>query len=286
METSKNPVELNWVNQLYQELTDQLSEIKEEAHLKRLAIAIQTTKAFIAQLRQYILARKFTNHQEMITFFKQLKPKYYGHLFYYANLYHIELRRPLAGPQLREYYLLQLQTIQTTFERNREFYVYLLSDASYLDKEFFVLGEQKAFSGHYFTDIDPEYATGYDYLVAQYWAEEKLADYLNRKLTDLDKPAVSFDLPKEAPKIVWTDSKTALIELIYAFKAKGSFNQGTATLKDITDYVQQAFSVELNNPSRDFQEILRRKMGYTIYLDGLKESYLRYIDAIENKARR
>jgi hypothetical protein len=50
---------------------------------------------------------------------------------------------------------------------------------------------------------------------------------------------------------------------------------------DIVDAFQQAFGVELPNPTRDFQHVLRRKTGSSIYLDGLKERYMQYIDDID-----
>jgi len=71
--------------------------------------------------------------------------------------------------------------------------------------------------------------------------------------------------------------------MAYAYKAKGSFNNGKATLKEIFEYLQWVFNIVLTNPSRDFQEILRRKSGYTIYIDGLKEDYLKYVDEIQSR---
>ena len=38
--------------------------------------------------------------------------------------------------------------------------------------------------------------------------------------------------------------------------------------------------------TRDFQEVLRRKTGYSIYLDGLKERYMQYIEDIETRETR
>jgi hypothetical protein len=123
-------------------------------------------------------------------------------------------------------------------------------------------------------------------LVAIYLSNEKLVNFLNRTITEIDDYKALPDLPTDEPTISWTDSKAALIEVIYAFKAKGSFNHGKATLKDITDVFQKVFDVELTNPTRDFQEVLRRKTGYSIYLDGLKERYMQYIEDIETRETR
>jgi hypothetical protein len=135
-------------------------------------------------------------------------------------------------------------------------------------------------------EIDPDFSTGFDILVAIYLSNKKLVNFLNRKITAIDNNRALPDVPADKPKISWTDSKAALIEVIYAFKAKGSFNHGKATLKDITDVFQKVFDVELSNPTRDFQELLRRKTGYSIYLDGLKDRFMQYIEDIETRERR
>ncbi len=207
-------------------------------------------------------------------------------MLFYSEVYRIEINKPITGLQtLKEYYDAELNKITQDFGSNKSFYSYLRSGATHLDEFYFVRGKQDDIT-NWKVFQDPDYSTGYDCLVAVYWANEKLATHLSKKKTEISSFPVAFEIPSEAPKTVWTDSKTALIELVYAFKAKGSFNNGKATLKDITDFVQQHFGVEITNPTRDFQEILRRKNGYTIYLDGLKESYLQYIDKIETKDRR
>ena len=81
-------------------------------------------------------------------------------------------------------------------------------------------------------------------------------------------------------KLVWTFPKIALIELIYAFKAAGTFNNGSADLKRIIRYFERIFSVDLGNYSRSYQEIVTRKTGFTIFLDLLKEKMRIGIDRI------
>jgi hypothetical protein len=80
-------------------------------------------------------------------------------------------------------------------------------------------------------------------------------------------------------QMTWTDSKTSLIELAYALHATGSFNNGKAGLKQVTDYLQTPFHVDLGNTSRTFQEILARKRGYTNFLDRLRYRLLQRIES-------
>lgn len=288
MGTPAKQVDLVVITDLYKEFTDALGNVKEQTTLKRLSEAIQISKDYLRKLKDYITPFDFRNEGDEIHFFKHHKPNFSAHLFYYSGVYHIEINKPIGSSQSqKEYFQSELNNLTNEFEKNRRFYTYLREEATYNDTDYFVRGHQNAvIIEKYFVEVDHLFSTGYDFLVANYLAMDKIAGYLNKKIVQPANSPVSFETPKHASKIVWTDSKTALIELVYAFKAKGSFNNGRATLKDITDHIQQIFGIELTNPTRDFQEILRRKTGYTIYLDGLKECYLQYIDKIETRDRR
>jgi hypothetical protein len=75
-----------------------------------------------------------------------------------------------------------------------------------------------------------------------------------------------------APRVLqWTDPAAALAELIYALYANGSFNHGQATLKEITEYCQQVFHINLGNIYRVHQDALYRKSGITAFLDRLRK---------------
>jgi hypothetical protein len=72
--------------------------------------------------------------------------------------------------------------------------------------------------------------------------------------------------------LIFTAPKVCLIELGYALKAHGSFNNGNAPVNKIIRALEQMTSVDLGNTSRSFQEIRARKIGLTKYLDALKTS--------------
>jgi hypothetical protein len=289
MDTAEKIVDLEWVTSLYNKFARQLlSTCEGDQTHNKLIETIHVSKTFIRKLRQYINARQFGNSGEEIRFFKHYKPRFYKHLFYCSEVLEIELKRPTGSNQcIRDYYLSQTNRINENFERNRDFYVYFRSGACHQDEYYFIRNSNTSmiYNG-FLQEIDPDFSTGFDILVAIYLSNKKLVNFLNRKITAIDNNRALPDVPADKPKISWTDSKAALIEVIYAFKAKGSFNHGKATLKDITDVFQKVFDVELSNPTRDFQELLRRKTGYSIYLDGLKDRFMQYIEDIETRERR
>lgn len=43
----------------------------------------------------------------------------------------------------------------------------------------------------------------------------------------------------------WTGSKVALIELLYALHTEGVFNNGASDLKDVVEYFETTFNIDL-----------------------------------------
>ena len=79
-------------------------------------------------------------------------------------------------------------------------------------------------------------------------------------------------------KLNWTGSKVALIELLYALHTEGVFNNGTSDLKDIAEYFENVFSIDLGQYHRAFLEIRMRKTDKTKFLNGMKEKLIRRME--------
>jgi hypothetical protein len=226
MDTAEKIIDLEWVTNLYNEFARELlSKCEGDLTHNKLIEAIQVSKSFIRKLRQYINARQFVNPGEEIRFFKQYKPGFYHHLFFYSEVLEIELKRPTGSNQCI-YYLSQTNRINENFERNRDFYAYFRSGACHHDEYYFTRnGNAFIIYNGFLKGIDSDFSTGFDLLVAIYMSNEKLVNFLNGKIIESDNNTAVPVLAAELPKIVWTDSKLALIEIIYALKAKGSFNR-------------------------------------------------------------
>ncbi|MDP4251438.1 MAG: RteC domain-containing protein [Bacteroidota bacterium] len=79
----------------------------------------------------------------------------------------------------------------------------------------------------------------------------------------------------------WTGSKVGLTEVIYAFTALGTFNNGNAGVKMISNYLENVFFVNLGNTSATFQDIRNRKTGNTKFIDSMKEGVELWIDRLD-----
>ncbi len=280
---------------LLDRLIEQIAVIQKEAgsNLSQQARkSIVVCSELMNELQTHILSHNFSSQEEEIFLFKEIKPKFYGRLIYFHKLYNIEVGLPVGGStDVKAHFQKELEKIRIFFEENRFYYSYHRNQETFLDDKLFTRNRQGVFLTSHIYDINanPAFSTKYDYVFSRIFAHELLSDYINKRLSALNTeniPSSTKETPSPTKALTWTDSKVALIELAYAFKSKGIFNNGNATLKDITDFLQTAFNIELTNPSRDFQEILRRKTGYTSFLDNLRESYLKFIDTIESKDRR
>ena len=83
-------------------------------------------------------------------------------------------------------------------------------------------------------------------------------------------------------KLRWTGKQIDLIELGYALKETGCFNDGQASLKEIFEFFAEIFEVELGNTSRLFQDLVTRKGGQTAFIDGMKDKLLQRINDVLN----
>lgn len=229
----------------------------------------------LEQLSAYVHTQGFASTGDEIVFFKELKPEVGCLYLYYRRLFQIEVSRTNASRAYDEALLLrEAEGIRSFFEGNAFLIRYYRSGATYLDDKLFV----RATTDANLPDIDlarDNHFTGVcDQFIATLKAYEKLGVYIRAAL----EPPSERVHPAREKTLQWTDSKAALIELLYALQRKGSINNGQADLKDIAALFETVFGIELGNYYRTFQEIRIRKNGRTNYLEQLKKVLLQYMD--------
>src|SRR5450631_4023954 len=255
---------------LYIELIAQITSLAAEKDtLIRTEKIVGVITSALNQLKTLIKEQGFTDEQEEIYFYKHYKPKFHALYIYHATVFSVESDRPLGSKKARHrYFHNELRRIDNFFYHNAELYKYYRSGKTNLDKEYFTRGQR--FDGYVIDIVTPiidrEFCTLHGIKIAFLIAYQQLREYFQDAMLEIET-AVKTPIfgPTPAP-LTWTDSKTGLIELIYAWHAAGSFNEGKVELKQIIDNVQAVFHVELSNPSRTFHEILARKKRYATYL--------------------
>lgn len=238
---------------------------------------------FNNKLKTELYNYQFQDQQEEINFFKSIKPFVISKLILYNNLYRIKIENPsYCFKSEYKYYKRELLKLQHFFEDNREFYKYYKTNSTYLDTKFFIRNKHniRMILDSYLTDFDLNYTTSHCFKLAQVIAFDELQVYLKQKMTEF------FHIPQknrlsQKPKFIpkWTANNRDLVELIYALQANRSINHGLFEIKEMVEFFELNFDIQLNGYYNDFKKIKDRKGINTRFLDELKTALL---DKIRN----
>ena len=183
----------------------------------------------------------------------------------------------------------ELDNLNRFFDNNLEFYQYYRTGATFLDEKYFLRGKYdiRLSLDTFFFASDLEFNTSHDYRISKILANDLLEIYLKEQLAILDRKEIMTAKTQATPKVklTWTDSKSSLIELLYALHYQGSFNNGNADIKEIANYFEVIFNIDLGDVYRSWYSIRSRKMETTIFLDSLKTILQKKIEQEEDKIK-
>ena len=235
-------------------------------------------------VKKYVIEEGFKNDEEEIYFFHTIKPKILGKLIYYNKIYRIETGCPVNnGKMYHTYFTSRLQELKKEYAEhicNSDFYRYYRSGRSDKDEVYFRLGNINYHDGlnSFVFEIDSQFSTFYDYKVARIIANELLYNYLLTKINPDENPDVILQNSESTKDVFWTDSKNALIELVYALYASGAISHGKIGIRKISLLFQILFRVPLGDLHHSFHRMKTRVGSRTAFLDQLKISLEEYMD--------
>lgn len=277
------------VSKLLIDFEDQLKfiDLEQDDPIKCAQLSIDVCLKALDKLKISILKHKFKTQAEEIRFFKVVKPKFLSPLIYHLKIFKIESHKPNGSNKIRRKYLLnELDKLKHYFDSNLDFYRYYRTQSNYLDHKYFLRGKYdiRLTVDSFFFEADDRLSTSHDFKVAKILAHDRLQVYLEEELSNLDRKETSM-ISQDFPmvKLSWTESKTALIELIYALHAQGALDNGKADIKDIAASFELLFGIELGDYYRTFLEIRVRKTGRTKFIDALKHSLVKKMDEADEK---
>lgn len=271
--------------------TKQLSELNEQLNfidleidnsIKKCEKAVEIILISIANLKKNITKNIFKTGSEEIQFFKEIKPQFSSKLIYYNMVYKIEMKRPNGGNRIvKKYFQNELQKLKAYFDNELDFYKYYRSGSSYLDHKYFLRGKfdiKLALDSYYF-ETDTSFSTSHDFKVARILANDLIQLYIEDQLIMIENKDLG-DKSQRKPntKLIWTSSKVALTELIYALHSEGVFNNGAADLKDIAENFEHIFEIDLGQYRRTFLEIRARKNDKTKFITTLNDALLKRME--------
>ncbi|SDG02353.1 RteC protein [Epilithonimonas hungarica] len=239
-------------------------------------------KEYLWSIREGVTKQGFKNHWEEINFFRNIKPYILSKLIYHNKIFRIQTACPVDGGKMyASYFLEQLKELKQEYREhiyNSDFYRYYRSGRTDRDETYFRLGNINFHDGlnSFVFEIDPLFSTYYDNKVARIIANELLYTYILQKIND-DEMA-DFSARDISDSILWTDTKNALIELIYALYANSSLSNGKIGIRKISLALERMFQISLGDLHHSFHRMKYRAGSRTAFLDQLKSSLEEYMD--------
>jgi hypothetical protein len=265
----------------------ELQILLEETQKNNIRLAIELCRRYLIEIKNEIINKGFKNPQDEIDCFKITKPKLHSELIYFRGILIAQHNLPLGSNKIKKNYLNDhLARFHMFFEENKEFIRYNRSESIYLDDQFFIRENARVYKGHEmdFSEVDFRWNTGYDLIVAKCLEFEKLEHQIRQELFRIDhmeetifNPIIPQNNHKKLLK--WTESKTALVELIYALHSVGALNNGQTGLKTITEVLQSTFQIELGDHYKIYHDLKARKIQRTKFLNNLIETLTKRMEA-------
>ena len=275
---------MNKIGQVLHNLTEQLNFIDLEIDdvLLKCEKSIEIIIQALQKVKTLVLKTGFKSVDEEIHFFKEMKPLFTSKRIYHNSIYRIETKKPSGSTRiLKKYYNIELEKLKRYFDDNLDFYKYYRTKSTYLDYKYFVRSsfDIKQSLDNFYYEADLNFTTSHDFKVAKILAHDLLQLYLEDKLKTLERKSDKLNTQRNPnAKLVWTGSKIALTELLYALQTEGIFNNGSADLKIIADFFEENLGIDLGQYRRSFLEIRARKENRTKFLDTLKNNLLKRMD--------
>lgn len=241
-------------------------------------------KEMLTAIKTEILKEGFSNEQEEIDFFKNIKPQILGKLIYYNKIFRIETTCPVnTGKMYYHYFENQFAILKSEYQEsicNEDFYRYYRAHRTDRDHYYFRLGQINYHEGlkSGVFEIDINFSTYYDNKVAHIIANELLYSYLLNKIDFAEKPDMILPGANTNKDISWTASQNALIELIYALHASSSICNGNIGIRKMALIFQVLFRISISDLHHAFHRMKTRSGSRTIFIDQLKTSLEEYMD--------
>jgi RteC protein len=268
-----------FTEKLHEELLSKLDELDKNYDPNNLFDPrLRIVMTAIDQIKVKLLDHRFASDEEEIHYFKSVLPKTLALYIYYSE--RVQWDRIIMLDSPRQKYIFHDHIYSVAEDFRKEYsavYEYYRDGKTDLDDLYFLRSsplhrETTCSVGHIIDPCSPPY---HSILLAILIAYTMLEFEVKICVAENDENALSGRHAKI--KLRWTGKQSEIIELGYGLKEMGSFNNGTASLKEIFEYLGEVFGVETGNTSRLFQDIVGRKSGYTTFLDQMREKLLKRI---------
>lgn len=241
-------------------------------------------KEYLLSIKEDITKQGFKNNWEAINFFRNIKPYILAKLIYHNKIFRIQTSCPVDGGKMyASYFSEQLQGLKQEYKEHiyySDFYRYYRSGRTDRDETYFRLGNINFHDGlnSFAFEIDPLFSTYYDNKVARIIANELIYTYVIQKINYEEAGGSLSVRDLSSDNILWTDTKNALTELIYALCANRTISYGKLGIRKISFFLEKLFQITLGDLHNSFHRMKYRAGSRTAFLEQLKSSLEEYMD--------
>lgn len=248
---------------------------------KRALRSIVVCRKNLSLFRKQIIEKGFSDQNEEIHFFRNIKPVPLSQLIYHTEIHNFELSLPENCIEVqRKFIKKHLTNYNSFFLRNIDFGQYIELGCTHFDLYYFTrksIKELPVGTSRIYIQ-DSEFNTPKDSLLAQLKGYGLMVLYLKQKLSNLSKDSEK-SFPIQSFNLKCAASKTDIVELTYSLIASGTI-QGD--IKELIKAFEFIFNIDLGDFYRTFIALRSRTLDPTKFLDALKIALLKRIKEADN----
>jgi hypothetical protein len=265
-------------------MEDALQKIDLSAHppLDRLKAALMVIRKSLSLLSKHYAEHTPGTKQEEISYCKIVLPKIYCWYIFHQEWYAMIAAVPVTTAEnVKTFWLDELRVMSRFPAKYPLHYGYYKLSGTDLDELFFIKHQEPQSA---LTPEVPEYdaifPTPCGYLFAKFRAYEMLTNAIISEIGE--KPQITHSqntVRKRKREIRWTGDSINLAEIAFGIHDTGQINDGTATLAEIFEWMEEVLHIKLGRPTRRFDSIEARKnISPTDFLDRMKREINARID--------
>jgi hypothetical protein len=274
-----------FTEKMHKELLSKLDELDRNYDPQNLTDPrLNLITAVIDQIKEKLKNYHFENEEDEIYYFKKVLPETMAlHIYYSDKIEWDRINRqgsPECSYKITDRIYLQAENFR---KDHKDIYEYNRDEKSYLDKIYFLrISPLNTESKYQLRQIiDPSSPPVHCELLAINIAYSRLEHEMKMSLNEnQNKSSLNSSNEEYLP---WTGTKASATELLYALKRSGLIDNGNASLNKMKKWFEKAFSIDLGNVSKKFQDIQSRKMDNISVFDKLKEAFKKAIDEIDEE---
>ena len=191
----------------------------------------------------------FESTEDEVRYYKYEKPKFQRYGIFYNKLWKLELHVPMGSQKMKaDYYEDAFRHVNMTFIENQEYVAYYRMKGTDQDENLFLRNSP---NNHIFALIE---------------ATSMMEEFLY----SIDDDRTIDEKINDYPRFTWTGKLTNLVILVKGLVLSKSINNGSITTKELVEYFQVMFNVDLKDHYRKYQDV-KNSQDPTKFLDYMIE---------------